>query len=85
MANGGSHSLGLSSSDVKVHCQDPFYLERKLVSRRFIWLGLCDHLLADELASPLCRLALGVDLLSVGLRSLSLLKGVPPLRWLLGV
>jgi hypothetical protein len=50
VADGGSHSLGLSSGDGEVHHQDSFCLERRLVSGRLIRLGHHDRLLADELA-----------------------------------
>jgi hypothetical protein len=79
VADGGSHSLDLSSSGSEVHHQDPLCLEHMLLSRQFIQLGHHDRLLAGELASPLHYLTLTVGLLSVGLRSLPLLKGMPSL------
>jgi hypothetical protein len=85
VANGGSYSLGLSSGGDKVHHQDPLYLERMLVSGQLKRLGHHDCLLAGELALPLRRLALGIDLLSVGSRSLVLPKGMMSLRRELGV
>jgi hypothetical protein len=80
MANGRSRSLVLSSGGGKVHRQDPLCLKDGLVSRRLIWLGRSDRLLVGELASPLCRLTLGVNLLSMGLRLLHLLKGISSLK-----
>jgi hypothetical protein len=50
------------------------------MSGRLIWLGRGDSLVAVELASSLCCLTLGVGLLSAGLYSLVLPKGMPSLR-----
>jgi hypothetical protein len=52
VADGGSHSLGLSLGGGEVHHHDPLYLKHGLVLGQLIRLGRSDCLLANELASP---------------------------------
>jgi hypothetical protein len=69
-ADGGSHFLGLSSDGSEVRHQDPLRFERGLVSGWLIRMSHSDRLLAGELASLLCCLALNVSLLSMSSCSL---------------
>jgi hypothetical protein len=78
-ADGGSHSLGLSSGGGEVHHQEPLHLEPRVVLGWLLQLGYSDRLLADELTSLLHCLMPGVSLLSAGSCSLPFLKGVPSL------
>jgi hypothetical protein len=69
-ADGGSHFLGLSSDGSEVRHQDPLHFELGLVSGWLIRMSHSDRLLAGELASLLCCLALNVSLLSMSSCSL---------------